>query len=641
MLDAAEMHTHIDSSTPCHFLFIRRLAGTLVGHREKSVMNPRCLLALGALPLIAVFPATAADNSQNESIVVTATRQATRANELMSDVSVISREEIEAAGQSTLEQVLARQPGIQYQANGGPGASSGVFIRGASPKQSIVLIDGQRTSSATSGDTALSRIPLSQIDRIEILRGPASSLYGADAIGGVIQIFTKRGEGPVQFTASTGFGTDRTSDSSVGVSGNSDVISYSLRAGYYETKGFNARNTSTTGVDKDDDGYRNSNYTANFSMRPAQGHEIGVNFFSSSGKSDYDGKADMVSDQGVSSYSMYSRNKLHSLWTSTIRLGRSTDATKNYKNSTRTTEFRTDQDQISWQNDIKLPIGTALLAAEYLNQKVDSTTAYSEDERSVRSLLAGWTGSLDNHRFQINLRRDDNSQFGGKTTGAATYGYQLTSAWRGHISYGTAFRAPTFNELYFPLSNAANYQGNPDLQPEVAHNREAGVTWERGAHHFSAIYFNNKVTDLISTTGIPLQNVARATLEGTSLNYTGQWDNWNGGISIDLGQSRDDVTGKRLIRRADEQIKSHLGYTLGAWTVGGEWQVTGHRFDNAANTERLGGYALVNLFADYRLQKDWSVFARANNIFDKYYELADTYNTPGANLFVGLRYSQK
>ena len=349
----------------------------------------------------------------------------------------------------------------------------------------------------------------------------------------------------------------------------------------------------------------------------------------------------MVNDQGVSSYSAYSRNKLHSLWTSTIRLGRSTDDTINYKNSARASKFRTDQDQISWQNDIKLPVGTVLLAAEYLNQKVSGTTAYTEDERNIRSLLAGWTGSLDNQRFQINLRRDDNSQFGGKTTGAATYGYQFTPALRGHISYGTAFRAPTFNELYSPLDALSKYQGNPDLRPELAHNREAGFNWESGNNHISAVYFNNKITDLISNSGIPLQNVASATLQGTSLAYTGQWDNWNGGVSIELNRSRDDVTGKRLVRRADEQIKSHLGYTLGAWTVGGEWQVTGERFDNAANTKRLGGYALVNLFADYRLQKDWSVFARANNIFDKYYELANTYNTPGANIFVGLRYSQK
>ena len=635
------MHTHIDTSPPAYLRFIYRLAGTHIGHREKFVLNPRYLFALSALSFIVSFPATSAENSENDPIIVTATRQATRANELMSDVSVISREEIEAAGQSTLEQVLSRQTGIQYQANGGPGTNSGVYIRGASPKQSIVLIDGQRISSATSGDTALSRIPLSQIDRIEILRGPASSLYGADAVGGVIQIFTKRGEGPMQINASSGFGTNHTSDTSVGVSGSSDVISYSLRAGHYETKGFNAKNTSTTGVDKDDDGYRNSNYSANFSMRPVQGHEMGINLFSSSGKSDYDGKADMVNDQGVSSYSAYSRNKLHSLWTSTIRLGRSTDDTINYKNSARASKFRTDQDQISWQNDIKLPVGTVLLAAEYLNQKVSGTTAYTEDERNIRSLLAGWTGSLDNQRFQINLRRDDNSQFGGKTTGAATYGYQFTPALRGHISYGTAFRAPTFNELYSPLDALSKYQGNPDLRPELAHNREAGFNWESGNNHISAVYFNNKITDLISNSGIPLQNVASATLQGTSLAYTGQWDNWNGGVSIELNRSRDDVTGKRLVRRADEQIKSHLGYTLGAWTVGGEWQVTGERFDNAANTKRLGGYALVNLFADYRLQKDWSVFARANNIFDKYYELANTYNTPGANIFVGLRYSQK
>ena len=588
------------------------------------------------MSFIATFSAGAAD-TVSETVVVTATRQATRSNELMSDVSVITHEEIETAGQSTIEQLLSRQPGVQYQSNGGPGTTSGVFIRGASPKQSIVLIDGQRISSATSGDTALSRIPLSQIDRIEILRGPASSLYGADAVGGVIQIFTKRGEGPVQFTASTGFGTDRTSDTSVGVSGSSDVVSYSLRAGYYDTKGFNARHTKTTGIDKDDDGYRNSNYSANFSMRPAQGHEIGINLFSSSGKSEYDGNADMLNDQEIGSYSIYSRNKLHPRWTSTVRIGRSTDETINYKNSVKTSSFKTDQDQVSWQNDIKLPVGTALLAAEYLNQKVTSTTAYTEDERSVRSLLAGWTGSLENHRFQINLRRDDNSQFGGETTGAATYGYQLTPALRGHLSYGTAFRAPTFNELYYPDSGSGG--GNPTLKPETSKNKEIGVDWEHGAHRFSAVYFHNEVTNLINSW--PPRNVDNATLQGTSLSYDSRFDEWTMGLSLDFQRTRDDETGNRLARRADQRMNTHISRSLGNWNIGGEWQLVGKRFDDANNTVKLGGYGLVNLFADYRLQKDWSVFARANNIFDKYYELADTYATAGANVFIGLRYSPR
>ena len=224
-------------------------------------------LATVALPaVLALLFSSASQATENElgAIVVTASRQPTRSSELMSDVTVITREEIEQAGQTSIEQLLARQPGIAYTANGGPGSSSGVFIRGASPKQSIVLIDGQRFGSASSGDAVLSRIPLSQIDHIEILRGPASSLYGADAMGGVIQIFTRRGDGTTGATranASFGFGNDRSMESSVGLTGGTELFSFSLQAGGADSTGFSAiRNPANYSYNNDKDGYRNNNF---------------------------------------------------------------------------------------------------------------------------------------------------------------------------------------------------------------------------------------------------------------------------------------------------------------------------------------------------------------------------------------------
>ncbi|MBM3391294.1 MAG: hypothetical protein FJY34_04865 [Betaproteobacteria bacterium] len=241
-----------------------------------------------AVSSIVVFPAVA----EEATIVVTATRQAMRTNELLSDVSVITREEIDRAGQSTVEQLLAAQPGIEYAANGGPGTNSSIFIRGASSRQTVVLIDGQRVGSASSGDVAFSRIPLSQIDRIEILRGPASSLYGADAIGGVIQIFTRRGEGPLRLNASAGYGTYGTADTSAGFSGGNEAVSYSLQIGHYKTAGFNAiGNPAKSSYNPDRDGYRNTNYSGSFAFRPAQGHEIGLNLLHSSGIIDPDAAA--------------------------------------------------------------------------------------------------------------------------------------------------------------------------------------------------------------------------------------------------------------------------------------------------------------------------------------------------------------
>lgn len=580
-------------------------------------------------------------------IVVTATRQATRANDLMADVTVIDREEIEQAGQSTLEQLLTRQPGIQYTANGGPGTSSSILIRGASSKQSVVLIDGQRVGSATTGEAAFSRIPLSQIDHIEILRGPASSLYGADAIGGVIQIFTKKGDGEPHFNASTGFGTYSTNETSVGVSGGNELVSYNLQGGYYTTDSVSANhNKRSSSYNPDNDGYRNNSLAGSLSIRPVNGHEIGANFLTTNGTSRYDNgpstsirKNDYKNNQDVSNESIWSRNRLSPDWTSTVRIGRSTDKSTQTRDGIETGTLETTQDQYVWQNDIKLPLGNALLAAEYLNQSISGTTNFTANERTIRSLLAGWTAGIDNHQLQFNLRRDDNSQFGGKTTGSATYGYQITPTWRAHASYGTAFRAPTFNELYFPNTFGATFAGNPNLKPEESKNAETGVAWETSQHRFSATYFHNKVNDLII--GYPLVNVSSATLEGVSLSYTGRVGPWSGGISTDFQRPRDDDTGNRLIRRADQQMFSHLSHSFGNWTVGGEWQLVGHRYDNTANTIRLGGYGLVNVLAEYRVEKDWVLFARGNNIFDKYYETANNYGTWGATAFFGLRYAPK
>lgn len=598
--------------------------------------------ALGAAVALACQPVLAESAAPTElaMMVVTATRQATRGNELISDVGTLTREDILRAGHATLEQVLAAMPGIEYSANGGPGTSSGIFMRGANAAHTLVLIDGVRVGSVSSGDVALSRIPIDLIDRIEILRGPASSLYGADAIGGVIQIFTRRGADAPGFTASAGIGTDATYAASAGLAGGSDAFSWNFQLGQTETDGFSAiRNPANRSYNPDRDGFRNRHFGANLAWRPAAGHELGIDLMQDNGLSAYDSSPKTKSyknDQDLAVYSLYSRNRLAPHWTSTLRVSRSTDDATNQVDGRATDIYRTDQDLVSWQNDIKLPVGQALLAAEWLRQELSGTTAYPVSERTIRSLLAGWSGRIERHLLQFNLRRDENSQFGGETTGYAGYGYQLTPEWRIGGAYGTAFRAPSFNQLYYPDTGFGG--GNPNLKAERAKNAELSLKWERGPQNASLTVFRNKVRDLIA--GWPPANVGRARLEGATLAYAGTLAGWTLDASLDLQRPRDEDTGKRLARRADEQLKLRARTDSGPWRYGAEWQLVGDRYENAANTIRLGGYGLVNLFADYRVDRNWSLFARANNVFDKKYELANDYGTAGASLFVGLRYAQ-
>lgn len=612
-------------------------------------MYSRYKLVLGTLALISAFPSVAMDDEG--TVVVTATRSPTRTNELLSDVSVISREDIEQAGSSsTIAELLARQPGLEMSRNGNIGSQTDIRIRGAASNQTVLLIDGVRVGSATSGAATWSRIPLSEIDRIEILRGPSSSLYGNDAIGGVVQIFTRRGDGPARIFAEVGAGSQETSSGSVGIAGGANGWRYSLNGSIFRTEGFNnVRNPAASNFNPDRDGYDSRSTSGSLSYALAKGQEMGVSFLESSGRNRYDSgytpaaaRRDYESQSDIATYSAYSKNTLTDNWKSTLRYGYSDDDSTAYANSILTSVFRTEQDQLSWQNDFKLPVGNALLAVERLTQKVSGTSNFATSKRTIDSYLAGWNGLLGDHRLQVNARRDENSQFGGKNTGTLAYGYQIDDAWRVHASYGTAYKAPTFNDLYYPLT--FGYYGNPNLKPETARNAEAALSFERGKNQASATYYVNKVTDMISWSGrVTPVNIGNATLEGLSLSYTGQFADIDFGASIDWLDARDDATGKTLARRARERATLSMGKRLGAWEARGEVVAVGKRYDadyDPAFTQRdvLGGYTLFNLYGSYALARDWSLFARADNIFDKKYEHALDYATPGASIFVGLRY---
>jgi vitamin B12 transporter len=592
--------------------------------------------------LAAAFPAQAATG---DTVVVTATRQVQRANELLSDVTVVEREEIAQAGPTaTVADILARQPGIEITSRGGPGTTGGVMLRGANSAHTLVLVDGIRVASATLADVSWGFLPLNQIDHIEILRGPASSLYGADAIGGVIQIFTRRGEGPLRTNAEVGVGSWNTSLVSAGLSGSQEGWRYSLQASDNRSHSFSAiNNPKNSSYNADKDGFQDSSASASLSYAVASGHELGINLLESDGWNRYDSSpkaSDWKQKQTVSGVSAYSRNRFLPDWTSTLRLGRGTDNSRQFQDGNPSSTLRTDQDQIQWQNDIKLPYGTALLAAERLQQKVSGDTAYSVNQRTINSLLAGWNGRFGAHSLQLNARRDDNSQFGGKSTGVLAYGYQLAPAWRANAAYGTAFKAPSFNDLYWPGS------GNPNLQPERATNREVAVHFEQAGQQASATYYRNRISNLIDwapgANGLwAPANINNARLTGLTLAYAGNVGAYALRANVDLQDPRDTGTDKLLRYRAEQHAFFAANRSFGRWQWGAELSASGKRYNDVANTQVLGGYALVNLQVSYQLEHDLSLFARANNVFDRDYALVRDFATPGANVFVGLRYQPK
>lgn len=584
----------------------------------------------------------AAAEAELGNVVVTATRQQQRADEALSSIDVIGREEIERSGHSTLIELLAAQPGIQVSSSGGPGANTGVFIRGANSGHTLVLIDGMRVGSATTGQPSLEVIPPELIERIEILRGPASALYGSDAIGGVIQIFTRKGREGFFPSARVGVGTERTYSLGATLAGGADRLRYSVAAGRDRTDGFDARPDSASVADRDRDGFRNDYVSASASLGLRDDDELGLTLFHSEGRNWFDADQPFNShvDKGLDSAGVYLRNKLTDAWISTLRFGYSEDRSHTRSTPAPADRFDTEQTQFMWQNDVAVGGGSLLAAYEYLEQRIDTTGTFERDRRRVNSALLGWGGQFGKHHLQINARHDDNSQFGGKSTGLLAYGYQILPEWRVRGSVGTAFKAPTFNDLYFPLAcfpPFGCFGGNPDLKPEESLNREMGVVWERDRLRMHATYYDNRVENLIQWGNTP-ENVGKARLEGVEWGVSTEVFDYRLRATVDLLDAKDEDTGERLIRRAKRSALLGIDRSAGKWTWGVEWRGQSEREDDG---ERLAGYGIVNAWVHHALTRELRLELRANNVFDKDYQLARGFSTAGANAFIAVRYAPR
>ena len=608
-----------------------------------KIAFPSARLAVLPLAVAAAFPmgAVAQTAADLPETVVTATRLATRADELTSEVVVVDRETIERSGGRTLPEVLARTASVQMAANGGPGTTSSVFIRGTESRHAVLLIDGVRYGSATSGAPAWENIPLEMIERIEVLKGPASALYGADAAGGVVQIFTRRGTQGFAPSASITLGSKRYSQVAAGLRGGQGDVAYALGVSHTDDRSFSATNPQVPfgNYNPDRDPFRQSALNASVDWK------LGSDWTLSAGAVYSDGTTHFDDGPGANTKSALrttvlragAQGRITPDWTTRLNYNQGTDRSNALVSANPWNLpglFETQQEQWSWQNDISTPVGMVVAGAESLQQKVDSSTAYVVTRRRINAVFAGLNGSASGHSWQLNARRDDNSQFGGSSTGYAGYGYQFNSQWRAHAGYGTSFVAPSFNQLYWP-----NY-GNPLLQPEEGKNTEIGLDWTLDGHHVKLIRFDNKIRGFI-TSGVAPVNVPRARVEGWTLGYDGSLGPLAVRAALDSLDPRNEVTGKQLQRRAKTQITLGADYGVGPWRMGASLLKVGRRFDDAANKVELASYTTVDLYADYALAPDWSLQAKLSNAGDRVYETAKGYNQPGRAFYVTLRYAPK
>ncbi|WP_158248805.1 TonB-dependent receptor domain-containing protein [Chromobacterium sinusclupearum] len=608
-----------------------------------------------AVALACAGAAHAADVPEfaGDPVIVTASRVAQPLSKTLADATVITRDEIEESGAQTLQQVLSRQAAISITTSGGPGSASSILMRGTNANHAVVLVDGVRISSATLGTTAIQNIPLEQIDHIEILRGPASSLYGADAIGGVIQIFTRKGEGAPRFNTGLELGNRGTGKLSAGFVGKAGDSAYSLQLTHAQSDGFSATNPRNAGYyNPDNDGYRNDSYAASVTQTLLPGHDLTVRLFQTFSRVDIDYSNSWTgqdrSKSRLTGQSVESNNRFNDVWISILSFARSQDKSEEFHNgdfSQRVNFFQTTQNEWQWQNDLDTKIGVFILGVSHLDQRIASDGVYTKSARTTNAGFVNYQLDLGAHLFQASIRNDHDDQFGRKMTGKADYGYRFADGWLARVGYATGYKAPSFNDLYYPGS------GNPNLKPESSKNTELALQYRKDGRSANFTLFQNNVDQLIQWAPLDPSNpdsfwspsnVDRAKIRGLTIEAAAQWldIDWQGNLT--LLDARDDKTGNWLANRPRQSANLSASKQWGKYTLGVEQQIASRRAGDPLNTEAkfLHGYGITNVFADYRLAKNWTATARIDNLFDREYETNYGYNTGGLGAFIGVRYSQ-
>ena len=591
-----------------------------------------------AFPTLAQTDAQAAEKRLSET-VVTATRTATRVDEVVSDVVVVDRAAIEASTARTLSELLARNAGLQTTANGGLGKNSTLFIRGTESRHTILLIDGVRFGSATAGQPNYDNIPVDMIERVEVLKGPASALYGSEGVGGVVQVFTRRGAAGFSTYATATVGSHSHYELATGASGGEGGLRYAFGVQKLREKGFSSTNPRVQfgNHNPDRDGFDQESLSGSISYQLTPDWSVSGNLLYADGEVQLDDGPGRDARTALKTQvaSLGLKGKVTSDWQTELRASTSADKSASIVAAS-PNRFSTRQNELSWQNNVSTPIGLAVLGLEQREQKIESTTLYPVSERTITSGFVGLNGSQAGHSWQANLRRDRNSQFGNANTYFAGYAYQFTPAWRAQVSHGTSFVAPSFNQLYFP-----NF-GNPLLQPERGRNTDVGVTYTQGEHQLKLVRFDNQIRGFISNTTIASQ-VPRARIDGYTLSYDGRFGNLHLRGALDLLDPRNELNGRKLARRADEQVTLGADYTVGAWQFGTALLYVGERFDDANNTpaRALPSYATLDLNAGYTFSKEWKLQASLNNLTDRTYETAYGYNQSGRTAYLTLRYTPK
>jgi len=581
----------------------------------------RIALAVAMAPGFAIAQAASTDAALKlADTVISANRDAQARSESSAASSVFTRADIDRLQPSSVADLLQRVPGVQITRSGGLGSTVGLYIRGTKSAQSLVLIDGQRVGSASAGGSPLEYLSIEQIERVEVLRGSRSAIYGSDAIGGVIHIITRRASGDgLTPRVRVGYGTHNTWERSVGLSGGNQDTRFSLNASADETGGIN-RSFASNAPDNDRDAYRNNAFSASLNHRFNDEIEAGFSVLDQRGESEYDfgwGGQYPYADFQVSSYSGFLAVQANDIWKTRLELGHSENrSAERFDDTQGSSPFNTYRDTLAWLNTLELGNGHSLImGADSYEDTLHSNTAYDQDSRWNHGLIVQHNFRGERFATELGLRHDKNEQFGSANTFSGALTYALDDANDLIFSYAEGFRAPTFNDLYWPGG------GNPSLNPESSKSYEVQWRSQLAEHtRLETSIYRIELRDAIA--GWPAKNVDQARINGFEASLQQALFGWQTQLGLSLVDPRDRETGQVLSRRAKRTLNLDVDRQFGDFSFGASWLAVSRSYDDAANRREIAGNGVLNLRSAWQATQEVSLGLKVENVFDKAYSRA-------------------
>jgi len=614
---------------------------------KKCKLNAR----FAVLPLALILASNASAQSTLSDTVVTANRSAQLLTDALPHTTVIGRDLIERSSAIDLPNLLASEAGFQFTQNGGRGTASSLFLRGSAAMQVLVLVDGvPLTKQDSTGTVSIEHIMLDQIERVEIVRGNVSAIYGSGAIGGVIQVFTRSGSGKPTAYVQTEVGSYGSARIATGASGQFGDTRFSFGVGRHVSSGFSAMNTKQfPNENPDADGYRNTNYNFSLSNELSKGHSVGLRTQGTDGRFETDGggfgtKSDIYKGRSkLNTWALYSHNQINTNWRSEVTFSEGRE--RSIYDATLTAAYPYSSEAVTRSQTLNVTqlvaLGSWLVTAgaERQNQRIDAADSDAIEinrQRGVTAYFGGLTGKLGLNSMQFNVRRDAADGLDSKTTGYAGYGYQVTPAVKLIASLSTSFNLPPLGYLY------DLYSGNPDLKPETARSKELGLQWAKNKQIVRATYFDTRVKDQLqyNSATSTFGNISSASNKGVEVSYSGIWSGADLRSSLTFQDPMNESTGEQLVRRPRTMASVGASKPLGKWTLGGDLRYTGARPDTSSNPE-LGAYVVANLSARYALSPQVALTSRVINLLDRQYQTAYGYNQTGRALYVGAIWTSK